>query len=157
MVDEFFDSNADVAHRWFDAHASRFSPGIRKLLTAHSEVEKFGFGFLFFPSVQQRMDTDIEKRITRPISGDAKKNLAPPYFDVAIPFAGTERPQAVELANLLKAAGRSVFYDEIYPEYLWGKNLVDTFDEIFRKRARYWARSTSRSSLLTTSESATRS
>jgi hypothetical protein len=135
--DEFFDSNADVAHRWFDAHASRFSPGIRKLLTAHSEVEKFGFGFLFFPSAQQRMDTDIEKRITRPISGDAKKNSAPLYFDVAISFAGTERPQAEELANLLKAAGHSVFYDEFYPEYLWGKNLVDTFDEIFRKRARY--------------------
>ena len=30
-----------------------------------------------------------------------------------------------------------MFYDEFYPEYLWGKNLVDTFDEIFRKRASY--------------------
>ena len=30
-----------------------------------------------------------------------------------------------------------MFYDEFFPEYLWGKNLVDTFDEIFRKRSRY--------------------
>ena len=30
-----------------------------------------------------------------------------------------------------------MFCDKFSPEYLWGKNLVDIFDEIFRKRARY--------------------
>ena len=38
---------------------------------------------------------------------------------------------------MVKDSGFSVFYDDFYPEYLWGKNLTDTFDEIFRKRARY--------------------
>jgi hypothetical protein len=33
--DGFFDTNAEVAHRSFDAHALRFSPGIRKLLARY--------------------------------------------------------------------------------------------------------------------------
>jgi hypothetical protein len=41
------------------------------------------------------------------------------------------------LAEQLRSAGFAVFYYEFYPEYLWGKNLVTTFDEIFRKRSRY--------------------
>ncbi len=45
--------------------------------------------------------------------------------------------QAEELAKLLRNAGIAVFYDDFYPEFLWGKNLVDTFDEIYRKRARF--------------------
>ena len=44
---------------------------------------------------------------------------------------------ALELAEILRAAGHSVFYDDFFPEQLWGKNLAIFFDEIFRKRARY--------------------
>jgi hypothetical protein len=144
--DGFFDTNAEVAHRSFDAHALRFSPGIRKLLTAHNEVEKFGFGFLSFPSAQERMNTDIEKRTVRPTVRDVKQISAPPSFDVAISFAGTERPYVEELAKLLEGAGHSVFYHEFYPEYLWDKNLVDTFDEIFRESALVTTLSLSRKS-----------
>jgi hypothetical protein len=38
---------------------------------------------------------------------------------------------------MLRDAGYAVFYDNFYPEQLWGKNLVAFFDEIFRKRARF--------------------
>ena len=41
------------------------------------------------------------------------------------------------MATRVRDAGFAVFYDNFYPEELWGKNLVDTFDEIYRKRARY--------------------
>jgi len=34
-------------------------------------------------------------------------------------------------------AGFVVFYDNYYPEQLWGKDLVRFFDEIYRKRARF--------------------
>jgi hypothetical protein len=63
--------------------------------------------------------------------------LAIENFDVAISFAGTEREHAQKLAELVSSAGFSVFYDEFHREFLWGKDLVITFDEIFRKRARY--------------------
>ena len=133
--DSFFNTNAETAHRWFDAQASHFSPGIQKLLTANADIEKAGLTFLPFPKPTARLNADIEKRTVRPKSRSAQSDLS--HFDVAISFAGTERQFAEKLAILLKEAGFSVFYDEFYPEYLWGKNLVDTFDEIFRKRARY--------------------
>ena len=41
------------------------------------------------------------------------------------------------MAEFLRAAGYAVFYDNFYPEQLWGKNLPVFFDEIFRKRARF--------------------
>ncbi|MFN7088288.1 MAG: TIR domain-containing protein [Candidatus Paceibacteria bacterium] len=129
-----FDSNANAAHGWFDSHAQHFSPGIQKLLSANAEIEKSGLTFLPFQKPIERLNIDIEKRIERPKS--TSKSVGVDSFDVAISFAGTEREHAEKLAKILKEAGFSVFY-EFYPEYLWGKNLVDTFDEIFRKRARY--------------------
>jgi hypothetical protein len=59
------------------------------------------------------------------------------HFDVAISFAGPQRDSAEALASIVRDAGFSVFYDEFHPEALWGKNLVDVFDAIYRKRARF--------------------
>lgn len=56
---------------------------------------------------------------------------------MAITFAGTERDLAEELATLARDAGLRVFYDDFYPEQLWGKNLPEFFDDIYRKRSRY--------------------
>ncbi len=61
----------------------------------------------------------------------------PDFFDVAISFAGPERQFAEQLAGKVRDAGFSVFYDNFYPEHLWGKNLMVFFDEIYRKRSRY--------------------
>jgi hypothetical protein len=61
----------------------------------------------------------------------------PTNFDVAISFAGSERELAEKLAEKLRAAGIIVFYDNFYPEHLWGKNLTAFFDEIYRKRAKF--------------------
>jgi hypothetical protein len=133
--DGSFDNNADTAHKWFDAHAQHFSPGLHKLLTANAEIEECGLSFLPFQQTDIRLDADIEKRTARPTPESSKPDLS--HFDVAISFAGTEREYAEKLATIVKRSGFSVFYDDFHPEHLWGKNLVDTFDEIFRKRARY--------------------
>jgi hypothetical protein len=129
-----FDSNVDVAHRWFDAHATRFAPGLQKFLSANSRMEGAGFTFLPFEKPIVRLNADVAQLTEHP--SEPKQN-DPEHFDVAISFAGSERLYAEELANILTAAGFSVFYDDFYPEFLWGKNLVDTFDEIYRKRARF--------------------
>lgn len=133
--DRMFDSNANTAHGWYDSHVQHFSAGIQKLLSANAEIEKSGLTFLPFQKPSERLNIDIEKRVTRPKSSAKPADVT--KFDVAISFAGTEREYAEKLATTLKESGFSVFYDEFYPEYLWGKNLVDTFDEIFRKRSRY--------------------
>jgi len=58
-------------------------------------------------------------------------------YDVAISFAGPQRPLAESLAARVKEAGFHVFFDDYYPEQLWGKNLVEYFDEVYRKQSRY--------------------
>ena len=37
----------------------------------------------------------------------------------------------------LRDSGFTVLYDNFYPEDLWGKDLVVTFNEIYKKRSRY--------------------
>jgi hypothetical protein len=56
---------------------------------------------------------------------------------VVISFAGAQRELANQMADLVKAAGFQVFYDDYYQSHLWGEDLAVLFDEIYRKRARY--------------------
>lgn len=58
-------------------------------------------------------------------------------FDVAISFAGPQRNQAERLAELIKDAGFSVFYDDYYPEDLWGKDLPTFFRDIYENKSLY--------------------
>jgi hypothetical protein len=138
--DSPFESNVNYAHGAFNAHASQFSPAVQKLLSANAEIERIGFPFLIAQKPIKRLGLDIEVKTRRPqwtASGSARHTLAIENFDVAISFAGTEREHAQKLAELVSSAGFSVFYDEFHREFLWGKDLVITFDEIFRKRTRY--------------------
>jgi hypothetical protein len=85
--------------------------------------------------VQQiRLPTNAKRRSKPTMAFDA---ALPSNFDVAISFAGTERELAEKLAEILRAAGITVFYDNFYPEHLWGKNLTTFLDEIYRKRAKF--------------------
>jgi hypothetical protein len=129
------DGNVNSAHTWFDAHKSNFSKGIQKLLEANADIEKTGLTFLPFEKSEKRLSNDIIKRVSTP--KDQKIKIDGIDFDVAISFAGTERTYAEELANSLKKLGYSVFYDDFYPEDLWGKDLTATFDKIYRKQSRY--------------------
>ena len=147
--DRGFDSNADLAHRAFTAHATQFSPSVQKLLNANAEMEQVGFPFLMIRNKpMERLGIDIEHKTTRSQQPEPAPNVTlrqattatkatTESFDVAISFAVTERAYAKQLAELARNAGFSVFFDEFFPEFLWGKNLYVTFDEIFRKRARY--------------------
>ena len=141
-----FSGNVDYAHRAFDAHATQFSPAIESLLAANAAAETAGMTFLAIDKPADRMRSDIAAHVMRPAKSAAvpkREKSSPPVvalpdsFDVAISYAGTERPQAEELAKLVRDAGYAVFYDNYYPEHLWGKNLPVFFDEIYRKRARF--------------------
>jgi hypothetical protein len=68
---------------------------------------------------------------------DESADAMPERFDVAITVARPDRKHANQLAEHLRRAGVEVFYDELYPEHLWGRNLIDTFDEIFRLRSTF--------------------
>jgi TIR domain len=140
--DNPFDGNVDYAHRVFDLHSKQFSPGVENLLAANEAVETVGLIFLPIDKPASRMRADIASRVTRPTKSSLTTNIPkaevlPDTFDVAISFAGTERSQAEQLADIVRRSGYAVFSDNHYPEHLWGKNLTVFFDEIFRKRARF--------------------
>jgi hypothetical protein len=58
-------------------------------------------------------------------------------YDLAISFAGPQRELAERLATIVDDARFRVFYDDFYPEQLWGEDLAELFDRIYRTEARY--------------------
>lgn len=58
-------------------------------------------------------------------------------FEVALSFAGSSRPIAESLAELLGDHGIRVFYDDFESADLWGKDLYQHLELIYRDKARY--------------------
>ena len=54
------------------------------------------------------------------------------HYDIALSFAGENRDYVEEVANGLKAAGVSVFYDRFETATLWGKNLIDHLANVYQ-------------------------
>lgn len=67
----------------------------------------------------------VQRQPHAPASGKPEK------YDIALSFAGENRPYVEEVATGLKAAGVSVFYDGFEKANLWGKNLIDHLAEIY--------------------------
>jgi hypothetical protein len=60
-----------------------------------------------------------------------------PKFEVALSFAGEDRPYVRRVAAALERAGVRVFYDEYEQATLWGKNLYVHLREVYRTGAQY--------------------
>lgn len=81
-------------------------------------------------------------------------------YDVCLSFAGEQRGYVDLVAKGLKDGGLRVFYDEDEKVKLWGKDLIEHFDYVYRQASRYcvmfisaeyaakpWARQERRSAL----------
>lgn len=58
-------------------------------------------------------------------------------FDVAVSFAGTDRPVVTELVDALKRRGLEVFYDFDEQAVLWGKNLREKLGQVYSEDAQF--------------------
>jgi hypothetical protein len=144
--DDFFARNLEFVGGGFGAHSQRFSKGIEKLLSAQALMVPFGIYFLAFErpapialGATSAQSQTLAMRSQSP-SGDLRdkrKRKSNYEYDVAFSFAGTEREHAEKLAKIARDNGFNVLYDDFYPEQLWGKDLVETFDNIYRKWSRY--------------------
>jgi hypothetical protein len=68
--------------------------------------------------IQERQFSESESEPGTPPAAPTSKTHAttiPERFDVAISFAGPQRSLALALAEILRAAGHSVFYDDFSP------------------------------------------
>ena len=60
-----------------------------------------------------------------------------PDYDVALSFAGEDRPYVEAVAKALAAANVRVFYDRYETVDLWGRNLYQHLSNVYAVRARY--------------------
>jgi hypothetical protein len=58
-------------------------------------------------------------------------------FEVALSFAGEDREYVRDVRDRLVEHGRRVFYDEDHLAEMWGADLPEYFDEVYRVKARY--------------------
>ena len=58
-------------------------------------------------------------------------------FDVAVSFAGEDRELVEEIVSRLKGAGIHVFFDTDYQADMWGEDLVEYLDQVYRVKVRY--------------------
>ena len=56
-------------------------------------------------------------------------------YEVALSFAGEQRPYVEDVAQALQGRGIAVFYDGFEIVRLWAKQLVEELQEIYEKRA----------------------
>jgi len=139
----FFGRTGEFADREFESHLQHFSKGLQGVLAAQVAVAQFGFSFLTVPPPSADITYVVppgaavaRRTVSVPTETDSRPGI-PASFHVAVSFAGTERDSAQSLAEIVREAGFDVFYDNFYPEHLWGKDLVVFFDEIYRQKARY--------------------
>lgn len=60
-----------------------------------------------------------------------------PTYDVVFSFAGEDRTYVEQVAACLRSHRVKVFYDFYEEATLWGKDLVEHFDMVYRKSGRY--------------------
>jgi hypothetical protein len=58
-------------------------------------------------------------------------------YDVCLSFASEQRPYVEKVAEALRASGLRVFYDAYEEDNLWGRDLYEHFDEVYRRAARF--------------------
>lgn len=85
------------------------------------------------PKIMVEKDEEIQKlRARLPV-----KNSKEYEYQIALSFAGEDRAIAKELAQKSKDKGLSVFFDEYEQASLWGKNLYDHLQSVYRDKARF--------------------
>jgi hypothetical protein len=68
---------------------------------------------------------------------EEKEPVAFVRYDVAVSFAGPDRPYVLDVVSALKAQGVSVFYDDDAQAELWGADLFVKLDEVYRHDASF--------------------
>lgn len=58
-------------------------------------------------------------------------------YDVALSFAGEERPYVERVASELQSLGVTVFYDEFAKVELWGKDLAEHLGHVYGTNSRF--------------------
>jgi hypothetical protein len=97
----------------------------------NSYLELDGFKLVEKESISGRPVFKVEQFSVGTGSGQATR------YEVVLSFAGEQREYVEAVADALRAAGVSLFYDRYEEATLWGKELTEHLDTVYRGSARY--------------------
>lgn len=86
---------------------------------------------------------ELDSRISGKPVYKAKKLATNAYptnefrYEIVLSFAGEDREYVERVANYLKSHHIEIFYDRYEEETLWGKELTEHLDKVYRSSARY--------------------
>ncbi|MEJ1354254.1 MAG: TIR domain-containing protein [Candidatus Sedimenticola sp. (ex Thyasira tokunagai)] len=69
------------------------------------------------------------------IGGSPPRQESAFLYDVALSFAGEDREYVRRVAEALKSQGKRVFYDEFEKARLWGKDLYQHLNEVYKSKS----------------------
>ena len=75
------------------------------------------------------------KEVTNEVILPKAPRLSHYEFDVAVSFAGEDREIVKQYVDTISPRGLKVFYDKYEQVGLWGKDLYDKLDEVYRTKA----------------------
>ncbi len=87
--------------------------------------------------VLERPQIGIEKIRTAKPEANVLSRPQEVQYDLAISFAGEDRLIVQSYAEAVKNHGLKIFYADFEEVDLWGTNLYDTFDTIYRLKAHF--------------------
>lgn len=82
-------------------------------------------------SAKERKDTKEEKSVTE------RPPLSQYDYDIAVSFAGEDREIVEQYCEILRSEKLRVFYDKYEQVDLWGKDLYERLDNVYRNKAVY--------------------
>lgn len=87
--------------------------------------------------VVERPTVGTEQKGANEISIPQTPRLSHYKYDVAVSFAGEDRGTVQQYCDILSTKGLSVFYDKYEKIDLWGANLYDKLDGVYRTKASF--------------------
>ena len=91
-----------------------------------------GLGFTYPKLISSGTEVSSDKKTLKLSQGRTNYD-----YDIAISFAGEDRPIVDGYANRLRTKGIKVFYDKYEQVDLWGEDLYERLDDVYRNKARY--------------------
>jgi len=106
----------------------------QELESERQQVVQLGFKVRDSGAAEPKEEIPSRERQAR---REEQREKAGREYDVALSFAGEDRPYIEQVATGLQDAGVSVFYDGFEQVNLWGKDLAEHLGEVYGKRSRF--------------------
>jgi len=127
--------NRDIHEGWFLRAFELTQAALPKW--AESKLEVFRENEKTNRSMIEHYAHEEREEVRNREEKEAKKRSAGIRYDVALSFAGEDRKTAEQLAKLLAEQGVEVFYDDYEQVELWGKDLYQHLQRIYKESAYY--------------------